>query len=76
MQNLIKQLDLEGFLKSFEGFLARPKELFLQGDSKIHLRYIQALETLHFTPPKPVQNLESQLALLKKIWVFKARRNF
>ena len=76
MQNLIKQLDLEGFLKSFEGFLSRPKELFLQGDNKIHLRYIQALETLHFAPPKPVQNLESQLALLKKFGFLKLEEIF
>ncbi|TLD86295.1 endonuclease MutS2 [Helicobacter sp. MIT 05-5294] len=71
MLPLIKQLDLEEFFKSFEGFLARPKELFLQGDSKIHLRYIQALEDLEFTPPKPVQNLDSQLALLKKFGFLK-----
>lgn len=71
MQNLIKQLDLEEFFKIFQGFLARKKELFLQGDSKIHLRYIQALEVLEFTPPKPVQNLDSQLALLKKFGFLK-----
>ncbi len=71
MQNLIKQLDLEDFFRIFESFLARPKELFLQGDSKIHLRYIQALETFDFVSPKPVQNLDSQLALLKKFGYLK-----
>lgn len=70
-QNLIKQLDLEDFFKSFESFLARPKELFLQGDIKIHLHYIQALESLDFTPPQPVQNLDSQLASLKKFGFLK-----
>lgn len=71
MQNLIKQLDLGDFFQIFESFLARPKELCLQGDSKIHLRYIQALELLDFTSPKPVQNLDSQLALLKKFGYLK-----
>lgn len=70
-QNLIKQLDLEDFLRTFESFLARPKDLFLQGDSKIHLRYIQALESVLFTPPKSIQNLDSALALLKKFGYLK-----
>lgn len=66
MQDFIASLDLQEFYKSFEGFLARPKELFLQGDAKVHLRYIHALETLVFSPPQAVKNLQSELALLKK----------
>ncbi|MCI5969518.1 endonuclease MutS2 [Helicobacter sp.] len=66
MQENLKTLDLEEYYESFEGFLARPKDLYLQGDTKVHLRYINALETLLFTPPIAVKNLQSQLALLKK----------
>lgn len=71
MQKSLKALDLQDYCKSFESFLARPKELFLQGDTKVHLRYINALETLIFTPPKEVKNLEYQLALLKKFGYLK-----
>lgn len=66
MQEILKALDVLDYCKHFESFLARPKELVLQGDTKVHLRYINALETLIFTPPQPVKNLQSQLALLKK----------
>lgn len=71
MQERLKSLDLQEFYQSFEGFLARPKELFLQGDAKVHLRYINALETLIFTPPREVKNLQSELALLKKFGYLK-----
>ncbi len=76
IRSLIKQLDLEDFFKNFESFLARPKDLFLQGDSKIHLRYIQALETLSFTPPQSVKNLDFSLALLKKFGYLKLEEIF
>lgn len=66
MQEILKTLDVLDYCKHFESFLARPKELVLQGDTKVHLRYINALETLIFAPPQPVKNLQSQLALLKK----------
>ena len=49
MKELIRKLDLEEFLKSYEGFLARPKELFLEGDSKTHLKFISELEKIIFT---------------------------
>ena len=64
--NLVKQLDLEAFLENFNSFLSRNKDLFLQGDNKIHLKYIQSLEKIDFTPPPPIKNLDSSLALLKK----------
>ena len=71
MKELIRKLDLEEFLKSYEGFLARPKELFLEGDSKTHLKFISELEKIIFTPPKEVKNLDSALALLKKFGYLK-----
>ncbi|EEQ63248.1 recombination and DNA strand exchange inhibitor protein [Helicobacter pullorum MIT 98-5489] len=71
MKELIRKLDLEEFLKSYEGFLARPKELFLEGDSKTHLKFIGELEKIIFTPPKEVKNLDSALALLKKFGYLK-----
>ncbi|MDE5603678.1 MAG: endonuclease MutS2, partial [Helicobacter sp.] len=68
---LIKQLDLVDFISHYEGFLSRPKGLLLEGDCKIHLRYIKALESILFTPPKEVKPLESQLQLLKKFGYLK-----
>ncbi len=71
MKNFIRKLDLEEFLNAYEGFLARPKDLFLEGDSKIHFGFIRELEKVVFTPPKEVKNLDSQLALLKKFGYLK-----
>ena len=71
MTKLIKSLDLEEFIKAFKSFLSRDKELFLQGDTKLHLCFIKELESLQFTPPPLVQNLDSQLALLKKFGFLK-----
>lgn len=68
---LIKQLDLVDFIKHYEAFLSRPKALFLEGDCKNHLRYIQALESILFTPPQAVKPLETQLQLLKKFGYLK-----
>ncbi|MCH5323254.1 MAG: endonuclease MutS2 [Helicobacter sp.] len=69
--SLIKKLDLEAFIESFNNFLARPKDLALQGDCKIHLKYIQALEDLEFTPPPCIKNLDLALGLLKKFGYLK-----
>ena len=71
MKELIRKLDLEEFLKSYEGFLARPKELFWRVIAKHILKFISELEKIIFTPPKEVKNLDSALALLKKFGYLK-----
>ncbi|RAX51672.1 endonuclease MutS2 [Helicobacter sp. 11-8110] len=71
MNNLVRKLDLEDYLKNYESFLSRPKDLFLEGDSKIHFNFIRELEQVVFTPPKEVKNLDIQLALLKKFGYLK-----
>ncbi len=71
MQHQIKALNLEEYCESFAQFFARPKEILLFGDAKLHLRFINALGEIVFTPPNPVINLQSQLALLKKFGFLK-----
>lgn len=71
MNKLIKQLDLEQYLKVYESFLARKKELFLQGDSKIHLNFIKELDKISFNPPPPLKELDKELQLLKKFGYLK-----
>lgn len=63
---LAKQLDLLPFLSSFFENFARAKELFLQGDSKVHLRFISALENIQFTPPPKISPTKNSIAMLKK----------
>ena len=71
MQDHLISLDLQDFYHSYTSFLARPKDLSLQGDTKYHLRFITALESLVFTPPKEVKPLQEELALLKKFGYLK-----
>ncbi|CAM2790893.1 endonuclease MutS2 [Helicobacter burdigaliensis] len=71
MINLIKQLDLEQYLSVYESFLARKKDLFLQGDSKIHLNFINELDKIPFNPPPPLKELDKELQLLKKFGYLK-----
>lgn len=67
MQNeLIKKLDLEGFLGEFNALLARQKPPFLEGDTKLHFERIKELEGFEFTPPPPCANLVQNLTHLSK----------
>ncbi len=66
MKEIISKLDLSEFLDHFNTFLARPKSLFMEGDSSLHFRFISKLSSVDFNSPKDVKNLDSQLMYLKK----------
>ncbi|BDY13624.1 endonuclease MutS2 [Hydrogenimonas cancrithermarum] len=55
---IVKQLDLTGYIEKFEGLLARPKPLFIEGDRALHFRFIRALEDVEFKAPPKVKNLD------------------
>ena len=63
---IIKQLDLNSYIEQFEGFLARPKPLFLEGDRSLHFRFIKALENVEFKTPPKVKNLDDCWMRLSK----------
>jgi len=63
---IVKQLDLTGYIEQFEGFLARPKPLFMEGDRSLHFRFIKALETVEFKAPPKVKNLDDCWMRLSK----------
>ncbi len=72
MKKLLSKLDLSDFTDSFHSFLARDKPLFMQGDSKIHYRFINELMQTHgIKAPKEVENLDTQLAHLSKNGILK-----
>ncbi|MCD8213363.1 MAG: endonuclease MutS2 [Campylobacter sp.] len=66
IEDIFLNLDLGGYLQNFNGFLARNKPLFLQGDSKIHFENIAELSNYRFEAPCSVQNLDDALARLSK----------
>jgi len=63
---MIKKLDLESYIHSFQGFLARPKSIVLEGDIHQHYRYIKALSGIEFPSPPSLPSLENPLARLRK----------
>ncbi|MEJ2437709.1 MAG: endonuclease MutS2, partial [Sulfurovaceae bacterium] len=64
--SLIKKLDLDIYIEAFQKFLARAKDIPIQGDINIHYRYIKELSNVDFTPPKESRALEVELNRLKK----------
>ena len=71
MQEIINKLDLSNFVMAFTTFLSRNKPIFIQGDIKLHYKYIQELSKYEFKPPPEVSNLDQNIIHLKKIGVLK-----
>ncbi len=65
-KSIIQKLDLDGYIKQFQTFLAREKPVAMQGDINQHFRYIQALSKIQFPQPAPVPNLDTPLARVRK----------
>ncbi|MBD3791665.1 MAG: endonuclease MutS2 [Campylobacterales bacterium] len=65
-KSIIQKLDLDGYITQFKHFFAREKSVVMQGDINQHFRYIKALSSEEFPPPKAVKNLDLELNLIKK----------
>jgi DNA mismatch repair protein MutS2 len=63
---LLSKLDLKDFIQEYEQFLARPKPLYMEGDSNLHFKFIQKLSNIEFKAPPEVKDLDQQLMYLKK----------
>jgi len=64
--DIIHKLDLEGYIQTFQHFLARPKPVVMEGDVHQHYRYIKALESIEFPSLPEIPTLNSPLARLRK----------
>ncbi len=64
--SLLARLDLVDFVHEYEQFLARPKPLFMEGDSNLHFKFIQKLSAIDFKAPPEVKKVDEALMLLKK----------
>jgi DNA mismatch repair protein MutS2 len=65
-KSIIQKLDLDGYVKQFQTFLAREKPVAMMGDINQHYRYIKALSKVQFPTPASVPNLDRELARIKK----------
>lgn len=65
-QAILKKLDLDIYVNTFQSFFARAKEVTIEGDINQHYRYIMALSDIEFPEPKEVPNLQVQLNRLRK----------
>ena len=65
-KSIIQKLDLDGYVKQFQTFLAREKPVAMMGDINQHYRYIQALSKVQFPTPSSLPNLDKELVRIKK----------
>ena len=72
MENLLSQLDLQEYTKSYEAYLARPKPLFLEGDIHLHYKLIKELFNHQSIKSIPdMINLDRSIAILQKSGVLR-----
>ena len=65
MKDIIAKLDLSAYIESFKSFLARPKALFITGDSAQNYAKLTELSNCDLKAPKSVINLDEPLERLK-----------
>ncbi|WP_096028588.1 endonuclease MutS2 [Campylobacter lanienae] len=66
MEELFEKLDLSEYLSAYNGFLARPKPLFISGDSKANYEKIEEISSLNLKSPKEIANLDDALMRVSK----------
>ena len=66
MIDLFSKLDLNDYIEAYEACLARPKPIFLEGDTRLHFALIAELQNRTFNAPPQVKNLETPLVHLTK----------
>ncbi len=64
MSTLVSKLDLQDHIDRLKSYFARDKKLFLEGDSKLHFRYINKLSQTDFNPPPQIMELDGALQYL------------
>lgn len=75
-QELFKKLDLDSYIAEFKNFFARDKDVFLQGDSKLHFKRINELCKIDFTSPPSISNLNTALTHLSKQGILHLDQSF
>ncbi|WP_291952502.1 endonuclease MutS2 [Campylobacter sp.] len=75
-ESFLKKLDLDIYIKDFKNFFARNKDIFLQGDSKLHFKRINELCLIDFTPPPIIDNLNIALTHLSKQGILHLSQSF
>ena len=71
IEKTLTKLDLNDYIQSLKTLFSREKELFIEGDIKLHFNLINELSNIDFTPPPKIENLKIELASLSKQGVLK-----
>lgn len=66
MEELFEKLDLSEYLSAYNEFLARPKSLFISGDSRANYEKIEEISSLNLKSPKDIANLDDALMRVSK----------
>ncbi|MSN96516.1 endonuclease MutS2 [Campylobacter sp. FMV-PI01] len=66
LEKIFKKLDLDEYLSKFNSFLAREKELFLEGDSRVNFAWINEISKFNISSCKSVENLDDAIMRISK----------
>ena len=66
MEELFEKLDLSEYLSAYNEFLARPKSLFISGDSRANYEKIEEISSINLKSPKEIANLDDALMRVSK----------
>ncbi|PSM52000.1 DNA mismatch binding protein, MutS2 family [Campylobacter blaseri] len=68
-KNIFKKLDLIEYIENFNSFLSRPKNLYLDGDSKINYEQIMEFSKHEITPCENIAKLDDAIIRTSKFAV-------
>ena len=74
--DLAEKLDLHEYLQAFRAFMARPKEVSLQGDVLVHYRYLKALEEAQIPKAPELGSFDAFFVRLQKQGVLHLDESF
>ena len=66
MEDILKKLDLQDYIESFQKQLARRKAIHMEGDINLHHRMINDLSKYDIKAPHDVENIDWALMHIQK----------
>lgn len=64
--SLYSKLDLDEYIKKFQSYFARQKQIAIEGDSKMHFEMIAQLQKYNLNQIQDIQNLDTAILHLSK----------
>lgn len=66
MENIIKKVDLEGYIENLKSYFSREKDIVLEGDYNLHYKFLKELLNTRFSEPDKVKDLKTTINHINK----------